>query len=255
MPTVREILEQAGVAPDTINGIDPQVTTALGNVLEAAEAAKQNVDNFWSTVYAPGIDEWQREKNDLARRLATAEAQRAAYERERQILQEQGLVTGDNFGPPKTEPAQPATPQIDPNEFVSRVSLGLSQIADADYKHRQLFNAPMPISPSQLIQEADRLKVSPWEAAERRFGFSKKEAEVHDNAIRAEAEAKVRREFAERHGSNGDMRPATSSRIPDLQRRVASKDLPDPLLLNEGQRRAQAAKMIRETIAQKDGVA
>ena len=57
---------------------------------------------------------------------------------------------------------------------------------------------------------------------------------------------------AERGGNNPDVRIAVSSKIPELQRRVETKDLPDPLMMNENQRRAQTAKMIRETIAAKE---
>jgi hypothetical protein len=40
--------------------------------------------------------------------------------------------------------------------------------------------------------------------------------------------------------------------MPELQRQVVAKDIPDPLMMNESQRRVQTAKMIRDTIAEKD---
>ena len=40
MTTVREILEQSGLDPYTINSLDPQVTGALQNVLSKAEEDK-----------------------------------------------------------------------------------------------------------------------------------------------------------------------------------------------------------------------
>jgi len=132
----------------------------------------------------------------------------------------------------------------------------------------------MPISPTEFIAKADQLKLNPMEYAARTFRFAEKEeeqrvaaAKAHDDAIRAardaekDAEWKAKldereKEFAakekllaERSANNPDQRVVISSKIPDLQRKVESKEIADPLMMNENQRRANTAKMIRDSIA------
>jgi hypothetical protein len=132
----------------------------------------------------------------------------------------------------------------------------------------------MPIPPTELIQKADQLKLDPMEYAARTFRFAEKEeeqrqasAKAHDDAIAAardaakDAEWKAKldarekefadkeRTFAERHATGSPVATQISSKIPDLQRKVDLKEMPDPLMMNENQRRAATSKMIHETIA------
>jgi hypothetical protein len=115
------------------------------------------------------------------------------------------------------------------------------------------------------------------EYAARTFRFAEKEeeqrqavAKAHDDEIRlaasTEKESEWKQKFdareaefaakektrAEQHANNPDVRVAISSKMPELQRQVVAKDIPDPLMMNESQRRVQTAKMIRDTIAEKD---
>jgi hypothetical protein len=254
MASVRDILLQSGVDQYTINSLDERVTGALQNVLSEAELQKTSVDQFWANTYAPGIQQWEQEKSDLGRRLAASESQRAAYERERQVLVEQGIVTGDNSVKPNNSFTTPGTPTFsgDPNDFVGRVSQGLSQLSDADWKHKQLYGQPLPIAPSELIKEADRLGISPMEAAERKFKFAAKEQELRDNRIREEVESKVRREFAEKAGSNPDLRqPSGSAKYADTRRAVEKGELRDPLRLTQAERRQQALNSIHKHIEER----
>ena len=145
MPTVAEILRNAGLSDYEINSLDDRTTQAFGQVLSEAESQKTSVDSFWQNVYNPGVTQWEADRQTLAKRIAAAEAKNAALERERQVLAEQGIVTGDNFGQPRNDGGQymptPGTPTLsDPNEFVGRAAQGLAAIADVDYKHRLLFN-------------------------------------------------------------------------------------------------------------------
>jgi len=142
MASVRDILLQSGVDQYTINSLDERVTGALQNVLSEAELQKTSVDQFWANTYAPGVAAWETEKSDLGRKMASAEAQRAALERERQVLVEQGLISRDSSTQPRNDGGQymsqtPGTPTFsgDPNEFVSRVSRGLSQLSDIEWKY------------------------------------------------------------------------------------------------------------------------
>ncbi len=259
---------------------------------EAAELQKRSVDEFWQNTYNPGVAAWETERQTLAKKAADAAAEAAFYKQQRESLKELGLIPQDapTFTPvAATEPVKnnggyvpgkDGSPVFDASTVISRVGDGMNAIQNIMWKYQTLYGAPLPIPPSELISQADALRLNPMEYATRTFKFAEKEEEqrqavarAHDEAIAkkereaADAEWKQKleereKEFAakeklraEQGGNNPDVRVAVSSKIPELQRKVEAKEMPDPLLMNENQRRAQTAKMIRDTITQKDSAA
>lgn len=260
MSSVREILQQSGIDEYTINSLDERVTGALGNVLAKAEQDKMSVDQFWTNTYNPGVSQWEAEKSDLARRIAASEARNAALERERQVLAEQGLVTESPVTPrnDRGQYVTPGTPTFsgDANDIVSRASMGLAQIADVDYRHRALFNAPMPITPSQLIKEADARGVDPLSYAEQRFGFSKKETEIaaqrekeKEQAIRDDERRKMTSQYTDSGGSFNPMTASTS--MSAIRRATQAGERKDPLKLDAAGRRKQALESIHRAVEER----
>lgn len=149
----------------------------------------------------------------------------------------------------------PGTPTFsgDPNEFVSRVSRGLSQLSDVEWKYRKLYNQPLPESPSSLIAEADRLGISPMEAADRKYKFSAKEQELRDSTIRQEVETRIRKEFAEKSGSNPDMRlPSGNSTYAETRRAIETGKLKDPTRMTPQERRQQALNSIHKSLEERE---
>ena len=172
-------------------------------------------------------------------------------------------------------------PPFDVNTVISRVGDGMNMIQNIMWKYQTLYGGqPLPMSPAELIAKSDQLKLNPMEYASRTFRFAEKEeeqrqaaAKAHDDSVakmerdKADAEWKAKLEdrekefaakeklMAERGGNNPDQRVVVSSKIPELQRKVDLKEMPDPLMMNENQRRANTAKMIRDSIAQKDATA
>ena len=148
----------------------------------------------------------------------------------------------------------PGTPTFsgNPNEFVGKVTQGLSQLSDIEWKYKQLYGKPLPDPPSALIAEADRLGISPSEAAERRYKFSAKQQELRDQQIRSETESKIRREFAEKSGSNPDMRlPSGNSKYAEVRRAVEQGKLKDPTRMSPQERRAQALNSIHKSLEER----
>jgi hypothetical protein len=171
-------------------------------------------------------------------------------------------------------PGPTGSPVFDTNAVVSRVGDGMNKIQNIMWKYQTLYSGqPLPMSPSELIAKADQLKLDPMEYASRTFRFAEKEeeqrqaaAKAHDDQVAATAAAAKESEWkaklderekefaakeklqAERHANNPDQRVVVSSKIPELQRQVVSKEIPDPLMMNENQRRANTAKMIRDQI-------
>ena len=261
---------------------------------EASELANRNVQDFWATTYPTSLSEHNTALQAAEAARINAEAKAAWLQAQVDGAKAAGITLADapTFTPPKTPdpvngtrdgqgrfvPGPNGSPVFDTNTVIRNVSDGFNTIANIQWKYQTLYGGqPLPIAPSELIAQADRLKLNPMEYASRTFKFAEKEEEQrqlvarkHDEDValaertKADSEWKAKldareAEFAakeklhaERGGNNPDVRIAVSSKIPELQRRVETKDLPDPLMMNENQRRAQTAKMIRETIAAKE---
>ena len=261
---------------------------------EAAEFQKRSVDEFWQNTYNPGVAAWEAEKAALAKKAADAAAEAAFYKQQRESLKDLGIVPADapvftpandtsvsnGNGQGKFVAGSTGSPVFDTNTVINKVGDGMNMIQNIMWKYQTLYGGqPMPIAPSELIQKADQLKLDPMEFAARTFRFAEKEEEQRQAAARAHDEqvAKAEREKAdaewkakidqreaefaakeklraEQSANNPDVRVPVSSRMPELIRQVKTNEMPDPLMMNENQRRAQTTKMIREAISQKDQV-
>jgi len=260
---------------------------------DQAELNKRSVDEFWNTTYNPGVAAWEAERAKLAKEAADRAAEAAFYKAQREsYLGTFGIKPEDapEFKPAAVDPAKPAggfvpgkdgSPVFNPSEFIGRATDGMNTIANISWKYQTLYgNQPLPMAPSELIAKADQLKLSPMEYASRTFKFAEREeeqrlaaAKKHDDEIAAQAAAARDAEWktkyeaqqaefaakeklrAEQGGNNPDVRIAASSKFSEVQRAVKANEMPDPLMMNENQRRAQTAKMIRETVAAKDSAA
>jgi hypothetical protein len=239
---------------------------------DAAELSKRSVDEFWTNTYNPGVAAWEKERNELAKKASDAAAEAAFYKAQREgYLGTLGIKPEDapTFTPQATPPPDPTktpgTPTfVDPNVVVSRVGDGMYGVMNIMHKYATLYNGnPLPISPSELIQKADALKLSPMEYAARTFKFAEKEeeqrqatAKAHDDQVAAaasaakEAEWKAKldareaeiaaekRKLAEQAGSNPDTKlPPGSAKFTDLQRAVKAGERPDPTKMTQQERR------------------
>jgi hypothetical protein len=260
MASVREILLQSGLSDYEVNSLDTRAVDGFSAVLSKAESDRVSVDDFWKNVYSPGIAVWESERGDFSRKIAAAEARNAAYERERQVLVEQGTVTADSFAPPRNAGGQfqtPGTPQFtgDPSEFVGRVTQGLAQLSDVEYRYKNLYNAPLPIAPSQIIAEADKAGISPMEYANRQWKFPEKERQKYEGEIRKDEREKVQLETNNKFaGSDGRINPM-SGNTPGMSVKRAALDagqLKDPTRISQQERRAQTLAGIHKHIEERE---
>jgi len=155
------------------------------------------------------------------------------------------------------------------------VGTALGALTDIQWKYQSLYGKPLPISPTELVRQADALRLDPVAYASQTFKFAEKEAEIahkaqedHDAQISAaavkpyeqklaEAEAARQkaveendRKWAEKVGSNPDVRIAQPSRFADVARAQKAGERPDPLSLNEQQRRQATSVAIRSEISE-----
>jgi hypothetical protein len=182
---------------------------------------------------------------------------------------------------PNAPGSTPGSPTFTMEQIDQRLGNGLSNVGWAMQEYQRLTGGQFLPDPfDKLAQEADLQKLPFRDYVARKYDFVGKQQGIllrqqqeHDAKVAADAAAAKESEWklkleerekefqskekiwAERNANNPDQRVVVSSRIPELQRKVETKDLPDPLMMNENQRRANTAKMIRDTIAEKDHAA
>jgi hypothetical protein len=173
---------------------------------------------------------------------------------------------------------RPGSPQFfDVNTVYERAGDAVGVLTDIQWQHQTLFGKPLPISPTELVRQADAVKLDPMTYASRTFNFDarrqqmrEEEAKVNRDKIAAEATAPLElklkeaeeqrkkdlaendRKWAERVGSNPDVRQpqAVDPKYATLQKAQKAGEIPDPLTLNEHQRRALTSQMIRRDMAE-----
>jgi hypothetical protein len=170
----------------------------------------------------------------------------------------------------------PGSPTFTMEAIDQRLGNGISNIGWAMQEYQRLSGGQfLPDSFDKLSEEATNARLPFRDYVARKYDFSGKEAAVrqkvqqeHDAKVAAEAtapyEAKLAeaekarqkaieetdRKWAEKIGSNPDVKIAQPSRFTEVSRAVKSGDRPDPLALNEQQRRQATSQAIKHEIAE-----
>jgi len=193
--------------------------TEANQARDAAELAQRSNVDFYENQIAPALVQWDEEKQRLENEKARIAAEAAYYRTQNEQARVSGFIASDapGYEPRDTSGRYVAgptgSPVFQPEEVIKRAGDGLAMIADIDWKHRQLFDGkPLPISPSELVKQADARRLDPMTYASQTFGFQKREQELaeqrqkmHDDQIRKEATEQRDRFWAERVGSNPDV--------------------------------------------------
>jgi hypothetical protein len=280
MPTVEEVLRESGFTSDQVAALDQRAVGAFTTILSTAEQARQaaetaqraNVDWYEGKI-VPALVGWEEEKQRLDNERAQVAAQAAFYRTQAEEAKKSGFIAADApgfvpqqrdaggkyvSGVPGSTPGSPT--YFDVNQIYQRAGDAVSILTDIQWEHQKLFGQPLPISPGELVKRADAVKLDPRAYAAREFGWDarrqevqKRQVEDHDSEVRREAVAENDKKWAERVGSNPDLRrPMASPQMTEVAKAVKSgtAGLADPLLLNEAQRRTQTSQMIRQEIAE-----
>ncbi len=270
MPTVAEVLLQSGFSQKEIDNLDQRATTAFSSILSSAEQERQRAElekranvEFYETKVMPGLLAFDDERLALEGRAVKAEREANYY---RAAAQSAGILPGEE--PPRDGQGRfvanvpgstPGSPTFVEADFYKRLDSGIGGIADIQWKHQSLFNSPLPISPSELIRQADAAGLNPTEFAARKFKFSEREAEMskkrqeeHDEQIRRAAVSENDRKWAEKMSSNPDLRQGMSARNAEIRKATRSGEYRDPLKMTDADRRAQTKKMIQKDLAENE---
>jgi hypothetical protein len=311
--TVEEVLRQSGFTDEQIAAMDQRSITAFTGVLteadkqrqdakaaqDAAELAQRSNVDFYENRIAPSLVAWEEEKQRIENEKARVTAEAAFYRTQAEEAKKTGFIPAEapgfdanKFTPPNPNaPSRdsqgryvagapggtPGSPQFfDVNKIYERAGDAVGIIADIQWEHQRLFGRPLPVSPTELIRQADAVKLDPKSYASRTFNFDarrqqmlQEEEQARATKIAADAvapyEVKLKeaedqrkkdlaendRKWAERRGSNPDVhQPADNPRMTDIARAQKANEIPDPLSLNDQQRRALTSQMIRKDMSE-----
>jgi hypothetical protein len=275
MPSVAEILKASGLSDEAISAIDSKAVSAFNQVLSSAEQARQQAAAdaermeiarranyaFYDESIAPALNNWASEK-------AAADAQVAFYRSQLESAKASGFVPIEapgneqprDFGGRYVANAPGSTPGSPTftADIQRQLATGISNATWALQTHQKLTGEVLPDPVDQLATEADarRLPFRDWVA--QKYDYAGKQAEQqrkaqeeHDAKIRRLALEENDRKWAERTGSNPDVRRMEASRFSDVARAVKANERPDPLSFASAQQRRQAtAQAIRKDISE-----
>jgi hypothetical protein len=274
MATVHEILKASGYTDEQITGMDQKTITVFNNVLseataqrEAAELAKRSYVDYYEQQISPALLAWDSEKSQQDNAMAQLRAENAYYRTQNEAARQSGFIASDapGYTPrdaggryiPNVAGATPGSPTFSVETVYQRAGDAIGVLADIQWEHERLYGTKMPLSPSELVRQADSVKLHPREYAsrhfkweERRAEMQKQEQEKHDSQIRRDAEQARDRVWAERTGSNPDVRLGQSSRFSDASKAVRAGNRVDPLSLSDQDRRRATAQAIRDDLAE-----
>lgn len=275
MPSVAEILKQTGFTDEQIAAIDPKAVNAFGGVLSAAEnerilaqqaaeraeIAKRSNDRFYAESVAPALNSWGSEKANLEGEIAYYRAQNEAARAAGFMPEEApGFTPRDSQGRyvAGAQGGTPGSPTFTPADIQRQLATGLSNATWALQSYAKLYPGevlPDPID--QLATEADAQRLSFRDYVAKKYEYEnklkaqqEKAQREHDDHIRADERAVIDRKWAEKIGSNPDMRIAQPSRYADVARAVKAGERPDPLALNESQRKQATRQAIRHEMVE-----
>jgi hypothetical protein len=245
--------------------------------LLAWEEEKQRIENDKARVAAEAA--YYRTQNEEAKKAGFIPTEAPGFDASRFVPPNPGVQPRDQGGryvanAPGGTPGSPT--YFDVNKIYEKAGEAAVLISEINWEHEQLFGKPLPIPPSALIAQADAQKLDPKAYAARLFNYDARRQQIAQEADKARADKiaaeavapwqqKVddalaqgkkdleenNRKWAEKVGSNPDIHvPHENPKTADIARAVANKDIPDPLTLNDQQRRALTSQMIRKDMAE-----
>lgn len=256
---------------------------------DAAEIAKRSNEQFYDESIAPALNNWGTEKANLEAQAAFYRTQNEAARAAGFVPTEAPGFQPQNPQQPNNQQrdsqgryvagapgSTPGSPTFTMEDIDQRLGNGISNVGWAIQEYARLNPGGfLPDSFDKLTQEANGARLPFRDYVARKYDFAgkqaeqqRKAAEEHDAKVREEeaapykqklAEAETAkqkaieetdRKWAEKIGSNPDVRIAQPSRFADVARAVKANERPDPLNLNEQQRRQATSQAIRNEITE-----
>lgn len=266
MPTVAEVLKSAGMGDAEIAALDAKAVTAFGTMLttaeqdrQKAELAQRSANEMFENQITPALNAWGNKEANL-------QAERDYYKAQAEGAKAGGFIAD-------VPPFQPTQPQRGPGgqfvananevpgspnfkEFENKVARAIGNLTDLQWRYQTLYGRPMPDAPTALVAEAEAQRMPLPEYIAKKYDFVGKETAIAKEAkdkeheqIRKEAFEERDKFYAERGGSNPNVRAGQVSQYTELKKGVSEGARPDPLKMSREQRHAATAQAIRSEVA------
>lgn len=256
---------------------------------EKAEIERRSNRDFYDSTIAPALNGWEDERKKIEGERVRAAAEAAFYKTQAEQAKAGGFIASDSPQFTFTVPAGIDPPRDNGGRYVANapgstpgsptlvddVRTAFSDSTWAMQEHQRLYGTFLPDDVTIIAKEAEFRKLpfrdyvaQKYNYAGRRDEMRRKAQEEHDNGVRAEQQKtfdaqladerkkatdeleKARKEWAERAGSNPDVRGALPSQMETVQRAVKAGDRPDPLKLNPQERHRMTRQQINERITE-----
>ena len=238
MPTVAELLKQAGVADEVAAGLPKEALAAFSGVLTEAEtklqtaaqkAAEAEEARRQAELERKEINDYVTNYGTTVTDLAAANARAEAAETYLKSLKTQGFdIKYPGLEEPVKKAVVPGSPAEGANAVTEEKILGkvgsfMEQWIDANNEHLRLYGVPIPDGSRLVADEAARARVAGGQYIEQKYKFSDARKAKQDKEYQARVDADVakkleehKRAEAERLGNNPNLRAGESSRQPVL---------------------------------------
>lgn len=273
MKSWKEILKEAGQTDEQIKAIETTLGTSgalFDTIIANAETANTKAAETLAqaTDKTTKLNEWwnndaTKQINEAFSKATTAQAEAAFYKTQADKAKESGFLPKDAPGyvDPKATPNPvvvananpvPGSPQYMTAEQAAGMMANSMYISN---EHLRLFGKPLAGDEVvALLNEASAAKIKAvdhWRAKykvqERVSEMSAAEQKTHDDAIRAEENEKVTRQFTERYG-NPETRPMQPSRFPKYAQSPTG-GTPDRLAWSKPSAKEDFKRKIHEQVA------
>jgi len=226
MPSLAEILKQAGVEEEVISQLPPKVVEIATGYVSSAESklteAQKAEENAREQLRIAGlerkeIDDYVAKYGADLTQLASLRADNEALQTYVKGLEKEGFKASIPAltAQPSPTAAVPGSPAIggnatfDPKKFSDNVATFIAQSFDVNNEYQRLFGGPMPDSIETIAAEAQQARMSPREYAAKKYGFEQKkqeraaaEEQKKLEAAKTQAVEEFKRKQAEEMGSN-----------------------------------------------------
>lgn len=252
MPTVAEILKSAGMGDEDIAKLDAKAVTAMSGVLTAAEQAQQQAElaqraaqQMFENEITPALNGWGQKEANLT-------AERDYYKTLATKAKDGGFVA--EVPPFQAGAPTPVAPNVVPGmpslqELEQKLGGAFGTLSDLQWQYRSLHGREMPDAPTALASEAAAQRMSLAEYAAKKYDFAGRKAAMaadekkkSEDAIRKAAIEETDKKWAEKIGSNPNVRQAQVSNYSELKKGVTDGKRPDPLKLGTREQRHAATR-------------
>lgn len=236
---------------EEIAKLDAKAVTAMSGVLSAAEQERQQAElaqraasQMFENEITPALNSWGQKEANLTAQLAYYK-ELAVKAKDGGFLAEAPPFQAGTVPPPAN--VVPGMPSL--AELEQKLGGAFGTLSDLQWQYRSLHGREMPDAPTALAAEAAAQRMSLADYAAKKYDFAGRKAAMQaeerkksEDAIRKAAIEETDKKWAEKVGSNPNVRQAQVSNYSELKKGVTDGQRPDPLKMGTREQRHAATR-------------